>query len=98
MDKSDTSVVSKRVRRWLIISLVMAVLGALLMVYFPPFINDVLQSQLQIREEGNDFTRAWQVTPFPIRFDAYVFTIDNPREFAEGAKPRIKEMGPYAYE
>lgn len=35
--------------------------------------------------------------PFPIKFSAYFFTIENPYEVQMGAKPVVKERGPYVY-
>lgn len=36
--------------------------------------------------------------PFPLTFKVYVFNITNPNEFANGSKPKVKELGPYVFE
>lgn len=96
-NNNKSPLISGRVRRWLVISALMSIAGASLYYTFPGLIDAALKSQLQIKE-GNDFTSTWQMNPFPIRFDAYVFSLENPEEFAAGEKPRLKEMGPYTYE
>lgn len=35
--------------------------------------------------------------PFPLTFNVYIFSVMNPTEVQGGAKPHLKEMGPFCY-
>lgn len=89
--------VTRRVRRMTLLGLAMTLIGGTLYFTFPEFISNALKSQLQIKD-GNDFTKAWTKIPFPAQLDVHLFTIENPDEFVEGAKAKLKELGPYSYE
>jgi hypothetical protein len=36
--------------------------------------------------------------PIPMFSSFYFFNVTNPEDVAKGAKPIVKEMGPYVYE
>lgn len=94
----DSQLITRRVRRILLASTGLMLTGSLLSYYFPIFIDNTLRDQLQIQEEGNDFTRAWSHNPFPLYMSVYVFGLENADEFGDGAKARLREYGPYVYE
>ena len=48
-------------------------------------------------KEGNIFTTVWQNPPVSLPIKFYFFNLENPDEFQNGAKPRMREMGPYVY-
>lgn len=87
---------TKKDRRRVIIGLSLTVIGGLLFFNFQSMLNNALKSQLQVKE-GNDFTQAWHKNPFPLGLDVFIFNLENPEEFAAGAKAKLKEMGPYSY-
>jgi len=89
---------TRRVRRWAWIGLACTLIGGLLYLTLPDLIKSGLKSQLQITEEPNEFTKMWTKVPFPAQLSVHLFTITNPDEFTNGAKARLKEMGPYTYE
>ncbi|CAG7726152.1 unnamed protein product [Allacma fusca] len=60
-------------------------------------VNFVLQFMLQLRE-GTDIWRVWTTIPIPLYMKFRLFNITNPEEFAEGAKAKLVEMGPYVYQ
>lgn len=35
--------------------------------------------------------------PFPSTLKIYMFNVENPQEILKGAKPVVREMGPYVY-
>ena len=43
------------------------------------------------------FSKTWQDPPYPIFTDYYVFNCTNYDEVLAGAKPIVKELGPYSY-
>lgn len=40
----------------------------------------------------------WTVVPFPVDFRIYLFNVTNANEIQGGAKPIVKEVGPFFYE
>lgn len=46
-------------------------------------------------KEGNLFTSIWKEMPLPLRVKASLFSIENKDQFMKGAKPVLKEHGPY---
>lgn len=49
-------------------------------------------------EEGTESYEMFINVPFPLKFSAYVFNVENPEEVQTGAKPIVKEVGPYVFE
>ena len=88
---------TKRDRRRVMIGLALTFIGGYLFFNFQGMLNGALKSQLIVKE-GNDFTVAWNKSPFPISFDVFVFNLTNPVEFAQGGKAKMQELGPYSYE
>ncbi|KAG5867177.1 hypothetical protein JTB14_030927 [Gonioctena quinquepunctata] len=45
-------------------------------------------------------SQQWEMfmkTPFPLTFKVYLFDIQNPEEIVQGAKPVVRETGPFVY-
>jgi hypothetical protein len=40
----------------------------------------------------------WSNFPDPVGFNVYIFNVTNPMEIQKGAKPVLREVGPYVYE
>lgn len=68
--------------------------GLLLRLSLASLVSIGLRSQMQIKE-GNDITGNWLDVPLAIAVKVHVFSIENDRAFVSGAKPVLKEMGPY---
>lgn len=49
-------------------------------------------------EKGTESYDMWEVTPFPLKFNVYIFAINNPEEVQNGGNPVVREIGPYVYE
>ncbi|XP_011306891.1 sensory neuron membrane protein 1 [Fopius arisanus] len=64
---------------------------------FPPFLKSQLKKQVTLKP-GGDVRKMWEVVPFGIDFRVYLFNITNPDEIKTGAKPIVKEVGPFFYE
>ncbi|XP_068238075.1 protein croquemort-like [Palaemon carinicauda] len=58
--------------------------------------NAIMQSQMELRE-GTDNFDMWKKTPFPMILKLYIFNITNHEDFLNGAKPKLKECGPYIW-
>ena len=48
-------------------------------------------------EPGHETYDQWLNPTVPTYKDYYVYDLVNPEEFANGAKPRFEELGPYRY-
>lgn len=46
---------------------------------------------------GHEVYNQWINPTVPMYKDFYIFNLTNPAEFARGAKPSFKELGPYRY-
>ncbi|CAH0560925.1 unnamed protein product [Brassicogethes aeneus] len=53
------------------------------------------QTALRKRNEVRD---VYTKLPFPLDFRVNFFNISNPADVMKGAKPMLKEVGPYCYE
>ena len=47
-----------------------------------------------VLKEDNLLTNIWQDVPVPVLTRIYFWNLENPEEFQNGAKPRMREMGP----
>lgn len=47
---------------------------------------------------GTDVRALWSKIPFEIDFKIYLFNVTNPDEIKNGAKPILREVGPYFFE
>ncbi|KNC20910.1 hypothetical protein FF38_00324 [Lucilia cuprina] len=53
----------------------------------------------EINLKPNSETRQmWEKFPIPVMFSIYVFNITNPQDVENGAKPKLKETGPFVFE
>jgi len=48
-------------------------------------------------EPGHETYDQWLNPTVPTYKDFYLYDLVNPEEFANGAKPRFEELGPYRY-
>lgn len=46
---------------------------------------------------GTEIREMFLNIPFSLEFRIYMFNVTNPMEIQSGAKPIVKEVGPYCY-
>ncbi|ODM99400.1 Sensory neuron membrane protein 1, partial [Orchesella cincta] len=60
-------------------------------------LKTVVSSKIKLAP-GNDVWNIWSEMPIPMYSKFYFFNVTNPDKVMEGAKPILKEMGPYVYQ
>ncbi|XP_050517986.1 sensory neuron membrane protein 1-like [Diabrotica virgifera virgifera] len=63
-------------------------------------IPDAVTTKLWETKVLKENTQQWDIfvkTPFPFIFKVYVYDVQNPDEILQGAKPVVKEVGPFVY-
>lgn len=90
----ETKILRRRIRRYGTIASAITSIGGLIFVGFPMLVDTGLKSQMQIKE-GNDITKNWEDVPLAITIKIHIWNIENPDEFANGAKAKLREIGPY---
>nr|UQE86052.1 sensory neuron membrane protein [Tropidothorax elegans] len=48
--------------------------------------------------KGSEMRKTWSKLPIPVEFRIYLFNVTNPLEVHKGAKPIMKEIGPYFFD
>ncbi|OQR69288.1 protein croquemort-like, partial [Tropilaelaps mercedesae] len=48
-------------------------------------------------DPSNEVYQSWQKNPVPIHVKMYLFNYTNPKEVIQGAKPKLKQLGPFVY-
>ncbi|XP_054015227.1 sensory neuron membrane protein 1-like [Hylaeus anthracinus] len=66
-------------------------------VFFPLFMRSQIKKQVALKP-GSEIREMWSNFPFPVDFRIYLFNVTNPDEITAGAKPILKEVGPYFYD
>nr|AQN78521.1 sensory neuron membrane protein 1 [Meteorus pulchricornis] len=66
-------------------------------IIFPPFLKSQVKKQSSLKA-GSELREMWTTLPFPLDFKVYLFNVTNPEEIAAGAKPIVKEVGPFFYD
>lgn len=61
-------------------------------------IVNTLQFQKIKLSPGNEVWNVWSEMPIPMFAKFYFFNVTNPDKVISGAKPILKEMGPYVYQ
>ncbi|XP_052129923.1 uncharacterized protein LOC113214314, partial [Frankliniella occidentalis] len=59
--------------------------------------NGCLEQNVVLGNDSEALER-WKVTPQPLNYYTYIFHVENPVEVANGARPVLKEKGPYVYD
>jgi hypothetical protein len=97
MTATNTDPTARRAKQLRRAGYAMTGTGAVITLLFPTIFNFILGSLLVVKE-GNIFTPIWKAPPIGVPVKLYVFSIQNPKEFLEGQKAELKQMGPYVYE
>ncbi|KAK9875890.1 hypothetical protein WA026_009677 [Henosepilachna vigintioctopunctata] len=76
------------------------VLVGTILISFVSF-DDILafgiRDQTSLRKR-NELRSIYLKIPFPLDFKIYFFNVTNPDDVTQGAKPKLHEVGPYAYD
>lgn len=51
-----------------------------------------------VLSDGSEALQRWTVVPQPLNYYVYIFHVENPEEVSKGARPIVREKGPYVYE
>ena len=86
--------IRKRVTLLLITGTITSGVGLLLLLSLSSLVRMGLKSQMQLKE-GNTITNNWMDVPLAIAIKVHVFSIQNVKQFVSGAKPVLRELGPY---
>ncbi|KAL1489743.1 hypothetical protein ABEB36_013678 [Hypothenemus hampei] len=85
-------------KKILYISCTIAALGVSLKFFlFDEIVNIGLRDQTALRKR-NEIRGIYLKIPFPLDFKFYFFNVTNSEEIQKGAKPILKEIGPYCYD
>ncbi|CAG2173251.1 unnamed protein product, partial [Oppiella nova] len=93
----ESVIMRKRVRRYAKYGAISTGVGGATMVLFPMLVGGLAGAIMQLKS-GSFLTQNWERVPVPIDNLFYIWNIDNPQEFARGAKAKLSERGPYAYD
>ncbi|XP_064080513.1 protein croquemort-like [Macrobrachium nipponense] len=63
---------------------------------FKLIFDAIMKTQMEVREGSKSF-EMWKTTPFPLILNLFLWNITNHEAFLEGAKPVLKECGPYVW-
>lgn len=55
-------------------------------------------SQAKVLQEGSEQWKTFMKVPFPFQFKVHLFIVQNAEDIQAGAKPLVKEQGPYVYQ
>ncbi|XP_053626792.2 lysosome membrane protein 2 isoform X1 [Cherax quadricarinatus] len=50
-----------------------------------------------VMKEGSQKDLLWRTAEINVRYTVYVFNLTNPRQFMDGQRPRVQQVGPYVY-
>ena len=53
--------------------------------------------QAVVIRKGGPVYEYWQNPPVPVYLQIYMFNITNQKEFLNGQKPSVNQVGPYTY-
>uniref|UniRef100_A0A914USG3 Uncharacterized protein n=1 Tax=Plectus sambesii TaxID=2011161 RepID=A0A914USG3_9BILA len=86
-----------------IVSVAIPVLGALLiavgvvlLVALPSIIRHQVISNAPLRKDGT-MTEKWANPQYNVQMQVYTYSVKNPNEVVEGAKPSLARKGPYTF-
>ncbi|XP_007936301.1 scavenger receptor class B member 1 [Orycteropus afer afer] len=76
--------------------LLCAMLGAVMIVVVPSFIQQQVLKNVRIDPNSLSFNM-WKEIPVPFYLSVHFFHVVNPEEILKGGKPQVQERGPYVY-
>nr|O02351.1 RecName: Full=Sensory neuron membrane protein 1 [Antheraea polyphemus]AAC47540.1 sensory neuron membrane protein-1 [Antheraea polyphemus] len=66
-------------------------------VIFPVILKSQIKKEMALSKK-TDLRQMWEKVPFALDFKVYIFNYTNVDEIQKGAKPIVKEIGPYYFE
>lgn len=75
---------------------VITAIGGFLWLIWPVLIEFVFEQAMVLRRDSIPL-ELWKRPPIGIPIAFYFFTLENPKQFVRGAKPRVRQVGPYVY-
>ncbi|XP_026153144.1 lysosome membrane protein 2-like isoform X2 [Mastacembelus armatus] len=76
--------------------LLVAGIGLIVAQTFRTFMYNRLKKEI-VLVEGSRVFETWKKPPPPVYMEFFFFNVTNVKEFLEGAKPVVKQVGPYTY-
>ncbi|KAM9841407.1 lysosome membrane protein 2-like isoform 2-T2 [Aulostomus maculatus] len=77
-------------------TLLVAGIGLMVSQVFRNFMHNRLKKEI-VLVEGSRVFESWKKPPPPVYMEFFFFNVTNVNEFIAGAKPVVKEIGPYTY-
>ncbi|XP_044030622.1 lysosome membrane protein 2 isoform X3 [Siniperca chuatsi] len=71
-------------------------IGLVVAQVFRTLIHNRLKKEI-VLVEGSRVFESWKTPPPPVYMEFFFFNVTNVKEFLEGAKPEVKQVGPYTY-
>ena len=84
-------------RKLLRIGLVMGIICSLLVFFLPTMFTSLIRSQLKLKR-GSPILENWLNFPVPLQSKFHFFHVLNPEEAMNGAKVKLREVGPFTLE
>jgi len=90
---------------WNVCKIVSIILGPILIILgaclnwaiFPAVVDQTVRSTLQLKPSNTETWESWVEPPITPYMKFTFFQVENPQEVVTGGKPRVKEVGDFAY-
>lgn len=79
-----------------IIGVACCIVGGCLIKIFDVVIHNQIDDQVSL-QEGSEAYDVWKEIPVPIYMQYWFFNVENPYNVSQGAKPVLRQVGPYTY-
>ncbi|XP_070780729.1 lysosome membrane protein 2-like isoform X2 [Enoplosus armatus] len=76
--------------------LLVAGIGLVVAQVFRTIIHNRLKKEI-VLVEGSRVFESWKTPPPPVYMEFFFFNVTNVKEFLQGAKPEVNQVGPYTY-
>lgn len=80
----------------LVLGVLILILGVVLLISGQSILSGAILRSMALTE-GSDRLASWLNPPVQAHLEGYAFHVENPEEVMQGAKPRLKEVGPFIY-
>ncbi|XP_022066701.2 lysosome membrane protein 2-like isoform X1 [Acanthochromis polyacanthus] len=71
-------------------------IGLMVAQVFRTIMHNRLKKEI-VLVEGSRVFESWKTPPPPVYMEYFFFNVTNVKEFLNGAKPEVRQVGPYAY-
>lgn len=76
---------------------IIGLVGFVLVLILPGIFNAGIRSQMKLVQGGEMF-KNWMNLPLPVTTKFHFFHVMNPEEAMNGAKVKLREVGPFVFE